>query len=417
MLPDAGRPAGRVGYVVKVYPRFSETFVVTELLEMQRLGVDLEVFSLRPPTDGRFHASLAELRASVTYLPYTSLRAGELWDLLRRANSHFDDLGPHLRNLLSCDVRDVAQALELAGLVRLRGISHLHAHFASVSADVARLAAGIAGITYSITAHAKDIFHDEVDAAALRKKLRDASDVITVSDFNLSFLRNQYGPDAMRVRRVYNGLDLTAFPWSDPADRPPVIAAVGRLVEKKGFADLLRAAALLRRSRSDFRIDIVGSGDQEVALLALRDELGLGDRVRFLGPLPQDQVISVIRQSAVLAAPCVVGEDGNRDGLPTVLLEAMALGTPCVATPVTGIPEVLADGRTGLLVGEHEPDALAKALDRLLGDAMLRTRLARSARALIEAEFDSSRQAAIVARSFGLAGSVLAHGSQERESA
>ena len=414
--PEPVARAGRVGYVLKMYPRFSETFVVTELIQMQRLGIDLEVFSLRPPTDGRFHASLAELRAPVTYLDYSSLRASELWELLRRAGAQFGDLGLQLRDLLSSDVRDVAQALELARLVRLRGLTHLHAHFASVSADVARLAARIAGITYSITAHAKDIFHADVDAAALRRKLRDASDVITVSDFNLSFLRSHFGADALRVRRVYNGLDLPTFGWSDPAHRAPVIAAVGRLVEKKGFADLLRAAALLHRSGCEFRIDLVGSGDQEEALRALRDELGLGDRVRFLGPLPQDQVIFVVREAAVLAAPCVVAEDGNRDGLPTVLLEAMALGTPCVATPVTGIPEVVTDGRTGLLVGEHEPEALAKAIDRLLGDAALRTRLSRSARALIESEFDSSRQAAEVAKSFGPAGDVPVHGPPEHVS-
>ena len=287
-LPESGLPgseplSGRVGYVLKMYPRFSETFVVTELLAMERLGVDLEVFSLRPPTDGRFHASLAELRASVTYLPHSSLRSGELWDSLRLTGSQFDDLGRHLGDLLSAEVRDAAQALELARMVRLRGISHLHAHFASVSADVARLAARIAGITYSITAHAKDIFHADVDAAALRRKLRDASDVITVSEFNLSFLRGRYGADARRVHRVYNGLDLPTFPWSDPADRAPVIAAVGRLVEKKGFDDLLRAAALLHRSGCDFRIDVVGTGERAEALRALRDELGLGDRVRFLG--------------------------------------------------------------------------------------------------------------------------------------
>ena len=135
MPPEAEPLVGRVGYVLKMYPRFSETFVVTELLQMQRLGVDLEVFSLRHPTDGRFHASLAELRAPVTYLEYSSMRATELWDLLRRAGAQFGDLGPHLRDLLSAEVRDVAQALELARLVRLRGISHLHAHFASVSAD------------------------------------------------------------------------------------------------------------------------------------------------------------------------------------------------------------------------------------------------------------------------------------------
>jgi glycosyltransferase involved in cell wall biosynthesis len=195
-----------------------------------------------------------------------------------------------------------------------------------------------------------------------------------------------------------------------------VIAAVGRLVEKKGFADLLRAAALLKRAGRDFRVDIVGSGEQEPALRTLRDELGLRDRVRLLGPLPQDAVVSVVRSAAVFAAPCVVGDDGNRDGLPTVLLEAMALGTPCVATPVTGIPEVLTDGRSGLMVGEHDPEALAHAIDRLLADAALRTKLSRQARAHIEAEFDSRRQAALVAQSFGL-GSTAAGEPRERVSA
>lgn len=400
-LPEnESMPVRRVGYVMKMYPRFSETFIVTELLAMQRQGVDLEVFSLRPPADGRFHASLAELRAPVSYVKSAGLRAADVWQTFRDASVELGDLSGHLGDLLAADVRDAVQAMEVARACRARGVTHLHAHFASVAAVVARLAARMAGITYSVTAHAKDIFHKDVDPAELRRTIADAHAVITVSDFNLEHLRVTFGSDADRVRRIYNGIDVDAFAYDEPTDRPPVIAAVGRLVEKKGFGDLLSAAALLRDRGREFRIDLVGAGEYENTLRHQVDALELHDHVRLMGGLPQTEVIKIVGGAAVFAAPCVVGADGNRDGLPTVLLEAMALGTPCVATPVTGIPEVIMDGHTGLLVAERDPEGLADALTRLLDDASLRSQLAKSARVLIEAEFDTSRQAALVAESF-----------------
>ena len=401
MLPDpSARPAPRVGYVLKVYPRFSETFVVTELLAQQERGLPLEVFSLRPPVDGRFHESLARLRAPVTYLKSSGFRAEELWTAMRVARADLPELARHADELFSVDVRDAAQSVELALAVRARGITHLHAHFASVATTVARLAARLAGITYSFTAHAKDIFHAEVDDADLRRKLAEAADVVTISEFNLAHLRGRFGAAADGVRRVYNGLDLDAFPWSAPPDRPPTIAAVGRLVEKKGFGDLVDAVALLRDRGRAPAVDLVGTGPLADELARQVDRLGLRDVVRLRGALPQDEVRRVVGSAAAFAAPCVVGTDGNRDGLPTVLLEAMALGTPCVATPVTGIPEVLDDDRTGLLVPERDPQALAGALDRLLADPALRTRLAAAARRRIDADFDARRQAAAVAEGF-----------------
>jgi glycosyltransferase involved in cell wall biosynthesis len=297
-------------------------------------------------------------------------------------------------------VRDALQSVQLARRVRQRGIDHLHAHFASAGASVARAAAAIAGISYGFTAHAKDIFHADVDPDDLRRKLRDAVDVVTVSDFNLAHLTDTYGADAGTVRRVYNGLDLSGFPFSSPGERPATIAAVGRLVEKKGFDDLLVAVSLLLAEGRDVDLVLVGSGAQESQLRDRAGRLGITDRVLMLGGLPQHRVAEIVGRAAAFAAPCVVGADGNRDGLPTVLLEAMALGTPCVATPVTGIPEVVMDGHTGLLVAERDPEGLAHALTRLLDDASLRSQLAKSARVLIEAEFDTSRQAALVAQSF-----------------
>ncbi|MCW2804242.1 MAG: hypothetical protein QOF52_1919 [Propionibacteriaceae bacterium] len=402
LIPGGAEDAApaKVGYVVKMYPRFSETFIVTELLQMQQMGVDLEVFSLRAPVDGRFHASLAELRAPVSYLPYAGMRAADVWQTLRDAGDELGDLSTHLPDLLQVDVRDAVQAIHTARACRQRGITHLHAHFASVASTVARLAAAMAGIGYTVTAHAKDIFHESVDREDLRRTIRGATSVITVSDFNLRYLRELLGADADRVCRIYNGIDVRAFNYTEPTDRPPVIAAVGRLVEKKGFGDLIDAAALLRDAGREFRIDLVGAGEWEARLAEQIRDLDLDRHVRMLGALPQSEVIKVVGGAAAFAAPCIVGEDGNRDGLPTVLLEAMALGTPCVATPVTGIPEVIVDDITGLLVPQRDPAALAAALDRLLDDVTLRSSLAKSARDLVETEFDTSRQARSVAAQF-----------------
>lgn len=396
------QPRQRVGYVLKMYPRFSETFIVSELVSMQRIGVDCDIFSLRSPIDAYFHANLSKVRAPVSYVRYSGLRAGDLWEIFQRADGELLGLGNQVQELLRLDVRDAAQALEIALAVRERGITHLHAHFASVASTVARMAALLSGISYSLTAHAKDIFHAEVDSGALRRKLSDATDVVTVSDFNLRYLQEAFGRDAARVRRVYNGLNLDEFPYSAPQNRPAVIAAVGRLVEKKGFSDLIDALAILRRDGRDVRLDLVGTGALEEDLRMQVKAHNLADSVVMCGALPQGEVRRIVGGAAVFAAPCVVAADGNRDGLPTVVLEAMALGTPCVATPVTGIPEVITDGVTGLLVPEGDPAALATALAAVLDDAALSVSLAKRARDLIEAEFDSLQQAALVSRGFGV---------------
>jgi colanic acid/amylovoran biosynthesis glycosyltransferase len=405
----ASHPAERldglhIGYVMKMYPRFSETFVLTEMLELEARGADLEVFSLRLPVDGRFHPDLARLHAPVQYLHPGTLRAEHLWQALR---DHLADLGPvdpeDLAVLAAAAPREAAQALDLARAVRARGITHLHAHFASTATTVARLAARLAGITYSFTAHAKDIFHEEVDEADLRAKLAEAAAAITVSDFNLSHLHDVFGKDARAVRRIHNGIALERFPFragDAAADGPARIVAVGRLVEKKGFDVLIEAAAILRERGADVAVDIAGAGPLEADLAAQILASGLEERVRLLGPLAQDSMRELVRGARVFAAPCRVGADGNRDGLPTVLLEAMALGTPCVSTPVTGIPEAIRDGSTGLLVPEDDAPALADALESLLADPERRRAISRAGRALIEERFDASRQAGVLGEVF-----------------
>ena len=394
-LPEALR----VGYVVKRYPRYSETFIVNEILAHERAGLDLEIFSLRPPVDTHFQPAIARVRAPVTYL----VDKGKMDDLWRTVTSAAKTLPAKIDDVAVFATEPagiVFQGIQLALHVHERGIRHLHAHFATSAASVARIAARLADISFSFTAHAKDIFHESVDPGAFRALLRDASSTITVSDFNVDYLRREYGLDAGRVERVYNGLDLELFPYTSPADRPPRILAVGRLVEKKGFGDLIDACGVLAGRGVRFTCQIVGAGELESDLRRRIEQCGLSECVELLGPRPQSEVIALLQDASVFAAPCVVGQDGNRDGLPTVLLEAMALGTPCVATGVTGIPEILHHGETGLLVPQQDPSALARALDLLLEDGALRERLSLQARALIEERFDIHENAAHIRRHF-----------------
>jgi glycosyltransferase involved in cell wall biosynthesis len=386
----------RVAYVVKRFPRYSETFIVSELLAHEAAGVEIEIFSLRPPNDTHFQDALCRVRAAVHYLPSDGIKALELWQAIEEAGKVCPRLWSELASASGEEPCDVYQALLLAREVVLRGIGHLHAHFATSPTGVARLAARFAGIPYSFTAHAKDIFHESVRPADLARKLSDASAVVTVSDYNAEFLHRTYGAAAAHVQRIYNGLELPRFAYEDPGSRPPAIVAVGRLVEKKGFADLVQACSLLDGWGRDFVCEIIGTGPLETELAALIDRHGLRGKIVLVGPRPQYEIIERIRRASVFAAPCVVGSDGNRDGLPTTLLEAMALGTPCAATDVTGIPEILHDGETGLLIRQNAWADLAVALARLLGDRELRVRIARAARHLIERDFDVRNNAALM---------------------
>jgi colanic acid/amylovoran biosynthesis glycosyltransferase len=258
-------------------------------------------------------------------------------------------------------------------------------------------------VPYTFTAHAKDIFHESANAADRRQKLADAAAVVTVSDYNCRYLAETFGEAAAGVRRIYNGLELADFVYGSPHQRSETVVAVGRLVEKKGFAGLVEACAVLARRGRRLRCLIVGEGELEGDLRRQIAAAGVDDVVELVGPRPQAEVIRIVRDAAVFAAPCVVGSDGNRDGLPTVLLEAMALGTPCVSTDVTGIPEVVRDGETGLIVPQHDPESLATALERLLDSPELRTKLAHEARALIEREFDIHRNTARMRKIFAAA--------------
>src|SRR5262249_42640264 len=238
-----------------------------------------------------------------------TLTAAHFWKALHDAGQVLPNLWSRCADLCAEEARFVYQAVQLAREGRRKSLHHLHSPFANEAATVARLASRLAGVPYSLTARAKDIFHKSVRAEDLGRKLGDAAGVITISDYHLGYLRSTCGPVAARVQRIYNGLGLEEFPYRTPVDRPPVIVAVGRLIEKKGFGDLIDACGLLVARNRMFRCRIIGAGALRPILEAQIERLGLQGRVELTGPLPQGEVIKEMHQAAVLAVPCVIGAD------------------------------------------------------------------------------------------------------------
>ncbi len=396
-----------VGYVLKKFPRLSETFILGEILELERQGIEVTVFSLHRPDDGVFHAALAELGKPVVYL--NLLKGAEFCALLapeaRRLAERAAEVGRLAARALSFGRLDVAQILNWGAQVALeaerRGIERLHAHFATIATQVARAAKAFTGIPFSFTCHAKDIYRETVLPEQFRELAGAADFVVTVCDANRRWIQEKLGcGEGTDVRRLYNGIDLESFDPKARRERArPLILGVGRLVEKKGFADLIEAGRLLFAEGRDFDLWIAGDGDQRAVLEARIAELGRPE-IRLLGPQPVEEVRALMAEATVLALPCVVGEDGNRDALPTVLLEALALGLPAVSCPVAGVPEILDGGRAGVLVPEHDPAALARALGALLDDPECRRALAEAGRKRAEELFDRRKNGATLAAWF-----------------
>ena len=379
----------RIGYVLKRFPRFSETFILNELLAHEAAGSEVRVFSLLAPPDEPRHARLADLRAEVTVLKAVGKgREGAPAD---GDEALFSGKTPSEIGRLQAKAEAVARAAPD------EGIAHLHAHFGSDATTVALLAARQLGGTFSYTAHARDIYHayvsPEADAAMRRAKMRQATFVATVSDYNARYLRHLC-PEA-RVVRLYNGIDLASFAPSAPEERVPGrVIAVGRLVEKKGFHILLEAVRILLDRGVLVNVALVGDGPLEAALRERIATLGLGPHVRLHGAVPQEALIDLMAEAEAAVLPCVVAESGDRDGLPTVLLEAMAHGLPVVTTTVSGGPEIVEDWRTGRLCEPDDPIALADALADVLSDRERARAMGRAGRRRAERLFDLKTNAA-----------------------
>jgi len=399
-----------VAYVLKRFPRLSETFILNEILALERAGRSVRVFAASHPGETVVHEGAKQVRAQVTYTR-NALRGMEEGpeQLLQEAGIspefYREVVAERKERGDQAGLREAAQAALIAACARREKIPHLHAHFATFAARAACLAAQLSGIPFSFTAHAKDIFLDSVDRTALAQLLRRAAFVVAISDYHRKFL-SELAPEA-RIVVVRNGLDLESFACPDfsPASffqRASLqILGVGRLVEKKSFGDLLRACALLRDQGVGFQCRLIGEGPERQMLEHLIERLELSGLCVLEGARPQEVVRERLSSASVLIAPCVELLSGDRDGMPTVILEAMAMGVPVVTTPVTAIPETIHDGETGRLVPERSPDEVAAAVLDLAFDPERTRSIAMAARGAVERHHDVRRSAATLAVMFG----------------
>ncbi len=390
--PD--RSAPDIAVVVKGYPRLSETFIAQEILGLQQRGVRQLIVSLRHPTDPAVHDLHDEITAPVLYLPEylkddpPRVRAGRRWaeaqPTYKTARRAFEaDLK---RDKTVNRYRRWGQACVLARELPDK-IRTIHSHYLHTPASVVRYAALLRGLPWSFSAHAKDIW--TTPDWDLKVKLDDAAWGVTCTGVNVDHLR-KLCRDPDKIALVYHGLDLGRFPSPPRRPAPGVvhILSIGRLVEKKGYDDLLRALSRLPGDL-DWRFSHIGGGPLKTKLHGLAGRLGISDRIDWRGAQPRKAVFEALAEADLFVLPSRIAKSGDRDGIPNVLMEAMAFGLPCVSTRVSAIPELVLDGETGLMVAPRDVDALAGALDRLARDRALRDRFGQAGRRRIETAFDT----------------------------
>jgi len=404
---------GRVAFVLKGYPRLSETFIAQEIAALERRGLEILIVSLRHPTDARRHPVHDEIRAALLYLPEYLLL--EPWRVIRawlraRKNARYGEcrnlwLRDLLRDPTPNRVRRFGQALVLANELP-KDVTRLHAHFLHTPASVARYAALLTGLAWTGSAHAKDIW--TTPEWEKREKLAACEWLVTCTASNHAHLAALAPPG--RVELVYHGIDLSRFSFekteeqtkdgTDPS-KPVVILSVGRLVEKKGTDVLLESLALLP-GNLHWRLVHAGGGPLKDRLERRARALGIAARVQWRGACTQSELLAEYRAADLFALAPRVARDGDRDGLPNVLAEAQSQGLACVATNLSGIPELIEAGRTGLLVAPESPGAFARALATLIADPARRRELGAAGRQRVRAEFELEANIGRLARRFGL---------------
>ncbi|HKW76249.1 MAG TPA: glycosyltransferase [Terriglobales bacterium] len=419
----AGQAA--IAYVLKGFPRLSETFISSEIYRMEQNGLRLRLYVIKPSEERPCSSRTVQgIKARPFYLPATtSLKEAALPRWLRL---HIMDFLPAMKRAFVCHplrftraalgalaqavrarrtfwswprkvyLKEFMQAAVIADQLRLApDVKHLHAHFCHGATTVTWLASIISGVPFSFTAHAKDLYSPSLNPAGLlRRKMDAARFVVTCTDANREYLQQQ--GSATPVYCIYHGLnaDFTSLLAERGAVRTANghvrALAVGRLVRKKGFDVFVEACSLLKQRGTKFEAWIVGeSGEHEQQLRTRIRELGLSQYVRLPGPMSQSELFEEYTRSTVFCLPCRVLEDGDRDGIPNVLLEAMACGVPVISTTVSGIPEAIKDRINGLLVSPEDPQALAEALLRVHGDPGVATALSTAAQKTVQQRFNA----------------------------
>lgn len=387
----------RILYIVSLFPCWSETFIVREIHEMIRLGVDVKIISLKHAEEKMVQSDAAVLTDHVVY-PVAWWRSlfAVLGSIVRHPLQQialfaeiFASLGKHPGAFVKTLVV-WWRSLGLLGTVRDMRVDHIHAHWATYPSTSAMLIASRLKIPFSFTAHAHDIFLDD---HLLAQKMSRAKFTAAISAFNKNYLAERVqGANVADVRIVHCGVSPTLFPLVTALRDPTRILAIGRLDHIKGFCHLIDACAILRDKGIAFACDVVGSGPLEAALTAQIRAHRLDAQVHLLGARRQEEIRQFLHRAAIFALPSVVTPAGDRDGIPVALMEAMASGLPVVSTRVSGIPELVEDGITGLLAEPAHAASLAACIERLLTDGPLATALAARARHHVEQEFDVQKE-------------------------
>ena len=392
--PAAPARKQRLAYFINCFPNYIEAMIYREVIALRARGYDVVTFSIRRPADAEIPAEARALAATTRYIfpirPWR-LAAAHARAFLASPRRYLQALvtvvgGTHER------FRDrwrslchFAEAVVIAPDVQRLGIEHMHAHWAVGAATCAMVLSRLLDVPFTFTAHAYDIW---LDRLLLPEKLRAADTIVTCTDYNRRHLIEAYGTPAEKLRVVYHGLDLERFQRrARPANATPVILSVGRLVEQKGYEDLLYVCADLVRRGQAFTCAIIGDGPLRGRLERLVDELDLRGVVRLPGRLVGDGVLDWYTRADVFALFCIEASDGDRDGIPNTMIEAMAMELPVVSTRYSGVPELVVDGTTGLLAECGDRRALADALARLLARPELRATMGRAGRERVMRDF------------------------------
>ena len=390
----------RIAYIAPQIGALSTTFVYRDIEGLRAQGRQVTVFSVQRPDESVLSEEARPFIAETQYLydhGAAAFLAAALRQAVRRPFRFLRTLAAAMHDVLRAETPRLADRPKflwhfLAGCLLAErldadSVGHIHCNFAHTPVGIAMYAAMLRGIPFSFLCHAHDIF---VHAAALREKVDRAAFGMCSSRYNVRFLAETKGCDAAKLDVMRTGLDLNRFAFRE--DRPPSqpyrFLSVGRLVEKKGFAVFLDALALLAARGRDFRADIVGGGPLDRALRDQVERLGLADRVRLAGPQPQERVRQYYAESDAFVLACLEAGNRDMDGTPIVLIEAMALGLPVISTPVSGNPELITDGVSGLFAPPGDAAALARAMERLMDEPATARGLAEQARATVESGFD-----------------------------
>lgn len=368
----------RFAYLFERFPSFGQTFCYREVAELDRQDIAPPIFSIRNPKDEPLQDWDMRIAERVYYLPDEK----DLLEDVRRASKRrrlTEDIVAVLDGWgRRTDFLRLYQAVYVGLRLREMGIGHVHAHFAGMAARTAFWINKFFSISFSFTAHANDIFAPRNFEIGLDKLVDTARAIVTETDYAAQFLRERFANRADRVHRIYNGLDLGEFDRAHFSSTPPLIVAVGRLIPKKGFRDLIRACSLLAERGKSFQCEIIGEGPLEIELRSQIERLGLQNRVVLSGTKPQSQVRHHLAAANVFVLPSVIDPDGGMDNLPTVIMEAMATGLPIVSTNLGGIPEMVVENETGFLVQPGDVESMADAIQNLISDCSLAERLGQS---------------------------------------